>query len=349
MKSLYSQYAKSIKDDNIRYIIPPSVEIDFTNKCNQACVYCNVEEFRAKFPDQTKLYDYHKLIDRLESWHEVNKGHTSKVNTVTFVGGGEPTVRKGYENVIEHSIDSGFMTSIVTNGIKLDKLLNVNNNTLKKMAWIGLDIDSGLPDVYEEIRRSKSKKSPFNNVKDTAKELTSIGVNVDLKVLLMPKTDTKESIESIFQYAKDVNARMCYFRLCLMDATTINNFGDMYIPNEWTEDFIKDMSIKYGIRYRLNITRSVKRIYKKCHALFLLPIFAADSKLYICCENRGNPVFDLTDWTVGDFRKEWGAKKHIDIYNTLDLNACPMCRPHCHNMEIDKLLDNNLYEQDLFF
>ena len=349
MKNLYSQYAKPFDDGKLNKIIPSSVEIDFTNKCNQACVYCNVEEFRAKFPDQTKIYDYHKLLDRLNSWHVYSDGHTGKVNTITFVGGGEPTVRKGYENVIEHSIDSGFMTSIVTNGIKLDKLLDVNSNTLKKMAWVGLDIDSGLPDIYEEIRRSKSKKSPFDVVKNTAKELTSIGVNVDLKILLMPKSDTKESIESVFQYAKDINARMCYFRLCLMDATTIDKFGKMYVPNEWPEDFIKEMSIKYGINYRLNFSRSMERKYKKCYALFLIPVFAADAKLYTCCENRGNSFFELTDWTQGDFRETWGGKKHIEIYNKLKLETCPSCRPHIHNIEMDKLLKDGSYEEDLFF
>ena len=61
---------------------------------------------------------------------------------------------------------------------------------------------------------------------DYIKYWSSSGINVDLKVLLMPKSDTKESIESVFQYAKDVSARMCYFRLCLMDATSIDNFGE---------------------------------------------------------------------------------------------------------------------------
>lgn len=165
----------------------------------------------------------------------------------------------------------------------------------------------------------------------------------------MPKSDTKESIESVFEYAKDVNARMCYFRLCLMNATTIDSFGEIYVPNDWTEEFIKDMSLKYNIPYRFNQTRSIERNYDKCFALFLIPVFAADSKLYVCCENRGNSFFELTKWNKKDFRKEWGGEKHMSIYNKLKLEKCPMCRPHVHNIAIDNVLKDNSYEEDLFF
>ena len=88
-----------------------------------------------------------------------------------------------YEKVLEHTIDLGFLTALTTNGTKLEKLINnVSVAKIKKMAWIGIDIDAGEEELYEKIRRSLTKKSPFNKVMQNAKELVKLGANVDFKI-----------------------------------------------------------------------------------------------------------------------------------------------------------------------
>ena len=70
------------------------------------------------------------------------------------------------ENVVEQAVDSGILTSIITNGSGLDKLFNIRTDTIRKLSWIGVDIDSGDREIYEKVRRSK-KAGLYDKVKET--------------------------------------------------------------------------------------------------------------------------------------------------------------------------------------
>ena len=336
--SIYSETAFNISCKGISSTIPQSVEIDLTNSCNQDCSYCNSADFRAETPDTTKVHHYHKLIEQLVKWgYATGKG---SVKTITFVGGGEPTVRKGYEYVVEQAIDSGFLTSIVTNGSYLNKLSNLSTETIKQLSWVGVDIDSGDPSTYEKVRRSKTK-GLFDRVKENVTWLSSINSRVDVKVLLHPDTVSYESLAKTFEYGRDVGARMLYFRIAVLK-------DGIFIPPESAYLAIEELSVKYGVPAKINKTRLINRNYKKCHALFMLPVFCSDGRVYLCCENRGNPQFSLGSWVNGDFWEKWGENEHKDSYERIDVKLCQPCRPHVHNIKVEKSLNNQDYHQDLF-
>lgn len=339
MKSIYAVYAHNFSQKSSRYIIPQSVEIDLTNACNQDCVYCNVAEFRRQNSDVTKIHQYHKLIEMLASW--AYPGSLGGVQTVTFVGGGEPTARKGYEFVVEQSVESGFLTSIVTNGTNLHKLINISESNIKKISWIGVDIDSGDKKIYDTIRRGK-QADHFELVTKNIKMIAQINKNIDIKVLLHPLTVSDKSIENTFLYAKSVGARMLYFRLALMPN------GEMYKPDLAVYEKIQKLSIFYDIKTKINTTRLIDRDYNKCYALYMMPVFSSDGKIYLCCENRGNANYSLGSWLEGDFRTQWFSEKHHDVFRKINAKFCKPCRPHLHNMEIHSLIQNEFYVNDLF-
>jgi len=342
MKSKYAEYAYYLtQGKNNTYIVPPSIEIDFTNACNQDCTYCNVVEFRNAVHDKTKIHDYHTLIERVSTWSSYRANSIGNVNTITFVGGGEPTARKGYEYVVEQAVDTGILVSIVTNGSGLDKLFNINTDTIRKLSWIGVDIDSGDPEIYEKIRRSK-QSGLYEKVKENVKNMTEVGVTVDIKALLFDGTISEHSIKSTLLYCKEVGARMVYFRLAKLN-------DELFVPNPLLLDYINSLGKELGVKVKINTSRMGERNYKKCHALHLIPIFSADSNLYTCCENRGVDFFNLSDWVKTDFRNEWMGPKHKKMYDTLDLAKCAPCRPHSHNVQIQKQIDDSSYVQDLFF
>ena len=168
----YAELVHWMQNRDSMKILPAQVDIDLTNVCNQDCYYCNSAEFRKQKPVQKKYTEYIELLDKLGSWRQHTARSYGTTHTVTYPGGGEPTVLTGYEHVIEHTIDLGFLTSITTNGSNLDKLLDsVAVEKLRKIAWIGIDIDAGTQDLYESIRRSLTAKSLFPKVIDNATEL----------------------------------------------------------------------------------------------------------------------------------------------------------------------------------
>ena len=122
---------------------------------------------------------------------------------------------------------------------------------MRKIAWIGIDIDAGTEDLYETIRRSLTGASPFNKVIQNAKNLINSGVNVDFKVLLNPYNDNEESIHDLFKLVKEVKARKIYFRPVIVNnqAHTITEstlqildkyIGDLTVSGQLSKQNIVD-------------------------------------------------------------------------------------------------------------
>jgi sulfatase maturation enzyme AslB (radical SAM superfamily) len=323
-------------------IIPQQVDIDLTNICNQDCFYCNSAEHRRAAPVQKHYTKYIRLLDQLATWREHTPKSFGTLHTITYPGGGEPTLLPEYERVIEHTIDLGFLTSLTTNGTQLEPLIeNVATNKLQRMAWIGIDIDAGTEDLYETIRRSIPKHSPFERVMRNARELVRLGVNVDFKVLLNEYNNNRQAIEQIFQRAQEVGVRLLYFRPVIVNGQAYS-WGNA----EW--DLIHNFSDQYNIKVKLNTSKTQERNYNRCHQMFQFPVFCADGHIYTCCDNKGNSQFALGRWDETDFRDLWLNDRHHNIYNNTNTKLCPPCRPNKNNIEIQKIIDDNSLLEDLY-
>jgi sulfatase maturation enzyme AslB (radical SAM superfamily) len=330
----YAELVHWLQNKDNKKILPAQVDIDLTNICNQDCFYCNSAEFRKEKPVQKKYSEYIALLDKLASWRAHSPNSYGTTHTITYPGGGEPTVLTGYEHVIEHTIDHGFLTSITTNGSNLDKLLDsITVEKLRKIAWIGIDIDAGSEKLYENIRRSLTAKSLFTKVVDNAKHLIAAGVNVDFKCLINLLNDNEEAMNDLFGLVRQLKGRALYFRPVI-----INN--QAYKITEQTLARLERLSKEYQLPYYVNTNKTLPRNYKKCHQMFHFPVFCADGKIYICCEGKGNPQFELGAWDSRDFRDIWLNKRHWEIYNKTRVEFCQPCRPNISNIAVQNILNN---------
>lgn len=329
----FAELAHWMQNQDSMSLLPAQVDIDLTNVCNQDCYYCNSRDFRNQEPVQKNYREYIGLLDRLAGWRAHTPRSYGTTHTITYPGGGEPTVLPGYEHVIEHTIDLGFFTSITTNGSRLDRLLeSVPVEKLRRIAWIGIDIDAGSPELYERIRRSLTRESLFDRVCENARNLIEVGVNVDFKCLINPLSDNLDSMNDLFKLVRRLGGRMIYFRPVIIN-------GSAYAISDETLHMLKTLSETHGVPYWVNENKTLPRNYKKCHQMFHFPVFCANGKIYVCCENKGNPKFELGAWDSGDFRDLWLNQRHQQIYNETRVEFCQPCRPNVNNIQIQKMLD----------
>lgn len=316
-------------------ILPWQIDLDVTNICNQACYYCNTEKFRDENPVYQPVEKYLELVEKLYSWRSYDPNVIGTTSNIIFSGGGEPTLLPGYQEILNFAIDKGFAVAMNTNGTKLDKLLNLSAEKISRMAYIGLDIDSGDPDTYEDIRRSKMSTSPFEKVKETAIELGKVGAPLDVKALLMPQNTTTYEIEKLFEFSKDVNARSIHLRPVVIDDT-------VFQMTDQIKQTILDSSKKFEIPYKLAVGRYETRQYKQCHQFFLFPNFCADGNIYMCCEYKGREDVKLGSWTsdVIDWRDLWCSDYHKEIYKKFKTVFCKPCRPNITNNLIEHALQD---------
>ena len=321
-------------------LLPAQIDIDLTNICNQDCFYCNSADFRASEPVQKKYHEYIEVLDKIATWRSHTPRSYGTTHTITYPGGGEPTVLPGYQHVIEHTIDLGFLTSITTNGSKLHKLLDVDVRKLRKLAWIGIDIDAGTEDVYERIRRSK-KKGLFGQMRDNARELINMGVNVDFKILLNHYNDNPQAIGDIFAFVKSLGGRKVYIRPAIL-------FNKAYEIKDRVHSWCRELSVKYDQPYDINNNKIIPRNYKKCHQMFHFPVMCANGKMYTCCDHKGNADFEICRWDQEDFRDYWMGDRHHDIYNKIDVSKCHPCRPNPTNIKIQNIINKPETIEELY-
>ena len=325
-----------------KIFIPAQIDIDLTNICNQNCFYCNSKDFRETYSTPLHYSRYIILLDQLASWRKYSVNSLGTLHTITYPGGGEPTLLKGYEKVIEHTIDLGFLTSLTTNGSNLEPLYNnIPIEKLKKMAWVGIDIDSAKKASYEIIRNSTTKNSLFNKVIENIKALVDMNINVDLKVLLSRYNVHPQSIIDLFDLAQSLNIRMLYFRPAILG----NKAFELY-PS--TIDFIKSCGERFHIFTKINVNKQQLRTYSKCHQMFQFPVACADGNVYTCCDNKGNPDFCLGSWIDSDIRDLWQTQRHWDIYDNIDTTQCKPCRPNKNNNEIQSIIEDNSLLETLY-
>ena len=108
-------------------MIPPAASFFLLRECNLRCKFCfaTYRDVRGRLP----LVDALRVIDALKE---------AGLSKLTLVGG-EPTLYPDIGTVLRHARDIGLTTSIVTNGARLDALLDTQAGTID---WVGLSVDS---------------------------------------------------------------------------------------------------------------------------------------------------------------------------------------------------------------
>lgn len=117
---------------------PVAVNFHINKACNAHCRFCfaTFRDVRGQSPTAIAL----GVIDALA------EAGCEKLN----FAGGEPTLRKDFPQLLRHAKSLGLVTSIVTNGFRLDPLLDGHADVLD---WVGLSVDSGREQVQHALGR----------------------------------------------------------------------------------------------------------------------------------------------------------------------------------------------------
>ena len=121
-------------------LLPPAINFHINRHCNARCRFC-FATFR-DVPGLLSLGDALRTIDLLRA------AGAEKIN----FAGGEPTLHPQLGALLRHAHGLGLVTSVVTNGARLERLLRDHAEVLD---WAGLSVDSGREDVEVALGRSR--------------------------------------------------------------------------------------------------------------------------------------------------------------------------------------------------
>lgn len=152
--------ALALKQKNIAF------NIHLTGKCDMQCIGCYArfgEDVISK-PFALSKDDWIKVINNI---YEYSSGMNVKINFV----GGEPLLYPFLPNLLNHSKNKGFTTSVVTNGSLL-KRRSIELNGL--LDWVGISIDSFNRETLRALGRvSKGNTLDYHEIVQQVHSLDS--------------------------------------------------------------------------------------------------------------------------------------------------------------------------------
>jgi len=122
---------ETIVEDKIGHFNPAILAHVITNRCNLRCKYCCF--WRRKFGEELQTDEIFSIIDQAE---ELGISFYS-------VTGGEPFLREDIPEILRYAHDKGMVTTLVTNGILLDKQLE---SIAPHLNALSISLDSHLPE-----------------------------------------------------------------------------------------------------------------------------------------------------------------------------------------------------------
>lgn len=141
---------------------PVSINLDLTSACNFSCPFC-VDSGIINTGAYLKLEDIKKTIDILQD---------NGLLSVILLGGGEPTLHKDFGEIINYLKDRDIQTGIVTNGARLDKIIDVAK-LLREKDWVRISLDASREKTFRDAHRPRTNVT-LHQILNKAKKLKGI-------------------------------------------------------------------------------------------------------------------------------------------------------------------------------
>lgn len=148
-------------------MMPPAVNFHINRNCDARCRFC-FATFR----------DVDGKLSQDAALHLIGLLRSAGLQKLNFAGG-EPTLHPGLGAMLAHARQLGLVTSIVTNGSRLARLLDAQSRDLD---WVGLSIDFAREAV--EVALGRSRGHHIKRTIQLADHARSVGVRLKVNTVV---------------------------------------------------------------------------------------------------------------------------------------------------------------------
>jgi len=289
---------------------PVNVEIDLSNRCNLACKGCHMAHTH-----DGKLMDTQMALDILAQLAETG------VRSVTWSGGGEPTMHPDIIKIIEAcTLDQG----IYTNGTNLTfELMPV---LAERMKWVYISLDRNSRDSFMQYKGADK----FQRVIAGASMLARSKRNAVVGVGFMIDAENWREIPNMSALAlHKIGADYVQFRPLVTPGA----------DRSWIKDALTVLEARISSAEIVDVDRFKRYMdwdshgYDLCYWAQVQTVITPDGKVYACCNRRGMEDSCLGDLTSEKWTDIW-ARSHAWA---VDGSCRLMCRGHIPNLTLDRM------------
>ena len=346
------KYLKNQKYD------PITIEIDPSNACNHSCPFCISGHLHLKKFKGTELFNRTMLSESVfqSLIEDLTK---TNIKAINWTGGGEPTQNPYLGRAISFiKKNSKIEMGMYSNGSLIERF-DLFEIFVKSLEWIRISIDAGLPNTYNDLRKT-NKNNDFKTVMKNIKKLIEFKKNFNSKIIIgvgfVVTEENYKEIEIFANLFKDMDVDYCQFKPEIIQIERKNSLGNkkqnikMQISSEfWLNKVVSSLEkakVILGNKFECNEykledlivdSENYGRNYKECIGSQFQPCIGADGNVYVCTNHRGHKKYSYGSIIEKSFSKIWNdietRKKIMNIINKKEKfsNCTQLCKPHESN------------------
>jgi len=350
---MWYKHLEACSKDN--YLIPVSVDVDPSNRCNFNCQWCNAAGIIEGSQHDMSEEHLFKLADFIKGWGADTPEGNPK--SACVAGGGESLMNQATPAFLERMWENGLQNGLITNG----SLITRRNMDLivKSCRWIGISMDAATPKTYNKIKFQDDTLSDVvfeyvcKNIKNMAKRIDELGIQNDIcfKFLLSPANYNE--IYAAAKLAKSLGVRDFHLRpVGYQNLVGTKDFKVQYTPKmleviekQMAEAMkLSDKNFRvYGITHKFNPDFSIMKNFSRCWAVPLIPTFSADGNVYLCFDMRGrkDTILCKHDQDITEIERFWNTEAHKKMVREIEVNKCPRCTFTAYNEIVENVIQKD--------
>ena len=319
---------------------PIFVEIDLTNKCNHDCPKCTGFRAEGGLESTIETEDAFKILSDIKE---------CGVKSVTFTGGGDPTMHKDFDIIIKKAFDYGLEVGLITNGQSLK--LKHFDNLIPACSWIRVSWDAATPNLHDKIHYNGDLNilmiSPqkfwqvVNNTKMLSQYKKDKQQNTTIGCAFLVGSHTKHEILDFAKLASESGVDYCQYRPFHYE-----------LYDEEIEKLMKEAKSKFSredfdvlfSEFKFNTMKDngFERSYNVCHGAHFSTHIAANYNVYVCCHLLFNKNACIGNLKNTSFIDLWRSEEKTRVIDSIDVHKCiPLCRHDSANRLIETIVKSN--------
>ncbi|NIM17641.1 MAG: radical SAM protein [Candidatus Aminicenantes bacterium] len=190
------EYLKEFNKKVAQRRIPLSGNLALTHRCNVRCIHCYIREEAATRGNPGKELG-------TDQWKTIIDKITEAGCLYLLITGGEPLLRKDFDEIYRHARTNGLLVTVFTNGTLISENIIELFNEFPPRA-VEISLYGATAETYETIT---GVKGSFEKCLNGIKRLMDFQINVRLKTILM-----KQNSHEFFKIEKMVGEWGVKFR-----------------------------------------------------------------------------------------------------------------------------------------
>tara|TARA_Y100000389_G_C17465772_1_gene525385 strand:+ start:1853 stop:3055 length:1203 start_codon:yes stop_codon:yes gene_type:complete len=342
---------------------PINLEIDPSNACNHSCPFCISGHLHLSKFKGTEFFD-RQMMHKDILMNLVKDLSKTKVKSVSWTGGGEPTMNPALKEAIKYlKENSNIDMGMFSNGSMLTRF-DLFETVVDSLSWIRISMDAGKAKSYDDLRIT-NKSNSFKIVLDNIKKLIKIKKERDSKITIgVGFVVTQDNYNEVLDFAnlfKDLDVDYCQYKpeIIQIERNGASDKKQQISPKFWANeviDLLDQASKILGKKFQCNSykvqdlivdkKKTYGREYKQCIGSQLQPCIGADGEVYVCTNHRGHKERSYGSLYEKSFSEIWGdVNKKGCVMNQIEnkekFSKCSqLCKPHESNKILWKIKNN---------